>query len=461
MTIDVTAFRPATANEREAVRQAREAMENVPVDRGASSPPERTANLEFASASSHPWPDALDPAAFHGIAGEFVQVIEPNTESDPAAILVQFLVASGALIGRGPHYRVEGDEHHANLYALFVGATAKARKGTSWGRIREVFEQAVSWKPHVSGLSSGEGLKQNVRDAREESKLQRTGELIVETVDAGVQDKRLLVVEPEFVGVLRAVQRQGSTLSASIREGWDTGNLRTLTKHDPITATGAHISIIGHITGDELRTELSATESANGFANRFLFVAVRRSKLLPHGGALADPGVLQKFAAALQQRAEAARTLQRVNMTPSARAMWERVYPALSAGRGGLYGAVTARAEAQVVRLALVYCLLDGAGEIDTPHLLAALAIWEYCDATAKHLFGTRLGDRIADEIMRLLRRAGGTGMTRNELRDALGRNVPSERIGVALEHLRTYKHAAGEMVSTGGRPAEVWRALI
>jgi len=47
-------------------------------------------------------------------------------------------------------------------------------------------------------------------------------------------------------------------------------------------------------------------------------------------------------------------------MTPAARAIWQAVYPELSEGSGGLHGSVTARAEAQCIRLALVYALLDG-----------------------------------------------------------------------------------------------------
>lgn len=405
------------------------------------------------------WPAALDPAALHGIAGEFVRAVEPNTEADPAAILLQFLVAFGALVGRGPHFRVEGDQHHANLFALLVGATAKGRKGTSWGRVREALELVAEWKPHVSGLSSGEGLKWAVRDAREETKRSKNGEIVTEIVDEGVTDKRLLVIESEFASALRAVQRQGNTLSATVREAWDTGNLRTLTKNDPITATGAHICIVGHVTADELRAELTATDSANGFANRFLFVAVRRSKLLPFGGARADEAELRAFAGRLAELVGLARSRGRLAMSGEARRIWATVYPALSAGGDGLHGAVTARAEAQCIRLALVYALLDGAAEIDAPHLMAALAVWQYCDATARHVFGASLGDRIADEIMRRLRAAGDVGMTRTDIRDAFGRHQSVERIGAALELLRRKGSAQCATEQTGGRPVEVWRA--
>lgn len=405
------------------------------------------------------WPDALDHEALHGIAGEFVRMTEPRTESDPAALLVQFVVAFGALVGRGPHFYIDGAEHHCNLFALLVGDTSKGRKGTSWGRVREVYERIAGWKPTVSGLSSGEGVKYHVRDAREETKSNKRGELVTEVVDAGEADKRLLVIESEFASALRASQREANTLSATIREAWDTGNLRTLTKRDPVTATGAHVCIVGHITSDELRAELTATDTANGFANRFLFVATRRSKLLPRGGGDPDTEMLQALANRLAGLAEAARRLGRVDMTAEAWALWDRVYPELSAGGDGLHGAVTARAEAQVLRLALVYCLLDRGDQIHVPHLLAALAVWTYCDATAKHIFGASLGDRIADEIMRQLRMTGTDGLTRNDLRDAFRRNVASERIGAALDLLRQRGRATCETVTTGGRPAELWRA--
>jgi hypothetical protein len=303
-------------------------------------------------------------------------------------------------------------------------------------------------------------LKYAVRDAREETKSRRGGECVVEVVDEGVPDKRLLVVEPEFSSVLRAAERQGSTLSAAIREAWDSGNLRILTKNDPIVATGAHISIVGHITVDELRAELTATDTANGFANRFLFVAVRRSKLLPFGGDEADEKDLDGFASRFSARAETARTRGSVTMTTEARAVWRAVYPHLSEGSGGLHGAATARAEAQCLRLALIYCLLDGQSQIDHYHLRAALAAWDYCNRTAQFVFGTTLGDRTADEIMRRLELAGPKGMTRTDIRDVFKRHLPAERIGFALDLLRQRGRVTCDLVDTGGRPSEVWRAM-
>src|SRR5207245_7846303 len=119
--------------------------------------------------------------------------------------------------------------------------------------------------------SSGEGVIWALRDPI--YKLEK-GQTVVS--DAGVEDKRLLVIEAEFASTLRVLSREGNTLSATLRNGWDDGRLATMTKNSPATATGAHISIIGHITADEMRRHLDSTEAANGFPKRFLWVSDTR-----------------------------------------------------------------------------------------------------------------------------------------------------------------------------------------
>ena len=75
------------------------------------------------------WPEPLGPAALRGFAGQVVEQIAPTTEADPTAVLVQLLVAFGNLVGRGPYIGVDGHEHHANLFAVIVGDTSRAREG--------------------------------------------------------------------------------------------------------------------------------------------------------------------------------------------------------------------------------------------------------------------------------------------------------------------------------------------
>lgn len=112
------------------------------------------------------WP-MIDEAAYYGLAGDVVRMIEPHTESASVALLLNAHVMFGNAIGRGPHYGVEGTEHHANLFVLQVGDTAKARKGTGADRIRQLFRFVdPDWSAQRihTGLSSGEGVIWEVRD---------------------------------------------------------------------------------------------------------------------------------------------------------------------------------------------------------------------------------------------------------------------------------------------------------
>ena len=445
---------------RAGIEAAREPEGEPSGEPGASDSRLAQSSTEATRTDPAPWPEPLAKEAYHGIIGEIVDLIEPQTEADPAAILLQTLVAFGATVGRGPHVKVEGDEHHGALYAVIVGESSKARKGTSWGRVRQILSGTNDWPRVVDGLSSGEGLKYNVRDAREEEQYDKKSQQ-TETVlaDPGVPDKRLLVVESEFAQALRQTARSGNTLSATVRSGWDTGCLMTLTKNDPVVATGAHICIVGHITIPELRAELTATDTANGFANRFLFGLARRSKLLPFGGDPIDPDALADVAVRLNRAIEHARTLSWVRMTEAARTIWAGIYAELSQPRPGLMGAVTARSEAQALRLALIYALADCSAVIDAPHLLAALAVIEYVQASAAYIFGDSLGDPVADELLAALRRAGDEGLTRNDICNLLGRHQRMERINAALNLLLSRGLATKGTVPTKGRPSEVWRA--
>ena len=436
-------------------------------DRPAGRAEPVSSNEAAVSDQKDLWPDPLAEEAYYGLTGEIVRKIEPHSEADPVAILSQVLLAFGNLIGRSAHFRAEADKHYGNLFATLVGVTSKGRKGTSWGQVRRLVALvAPDWCNGniAGGLSSGEGLIWGVRDPikrkepiREGGK--KTGKIIdyQEVIaDEGVDDKRLLVMESEFASVLQVCAREKNTLSAIMRQAWDTGRLRTMTKNSPACATDAHISIVGHITRDELRRLITATDMANGLANRFLWLCVRRSKSLPEGGNLRDND-LAPLAARLQRAVQLASDIGEVRRDDKARAIWREVYGDLSAGKTGLLGAATSRAESQVMRLALLYALLDESTVICAEHLTAALAVWQYAEQSAKYIFGSALGDPVADGILRALRRLHPDGMTRTDIRDLFQKHRTAGEIGEALELLADCGLARCEMLKTEGRPAEVW----
>src|SRR5262249_23484039 len=323
----------------------------------------------------------------------------------------------GNCINVAPHARVQHDRHPARLFAVLVGDTSKGRKGTGWSTPRYLLSLCdQDWaKDRVkSGLSSGEGLIYNVRDPVWKKEPVKEKGRVVDyqdvLADQGESDKRLLIVEPEFASTLTVMSREGNILSAVIRQAWDDGNLSPLTRNNPVRATNAHVSIIGHITKDELLARLDDTSKANGFANRFLWVLVKRSKELPEGGAVPE-GKLRALAEKLNGVITFSRTVSEVKRDTEARELWASIYHDLSNSKPGLLGAVLSRAEAQVLRLSVVYALLDKSVVVRVEHLQAALAVWEYCERSAVLIFGKRLGDPTADRVLEALRNAGTSGM--------------------------------------------------
>jgi hypothetical protein len=402
------------------------------------------------------WPE-LAEEALCGLLGDIVAEIEPHTEADRVAVLSSLLAAIGNAIGRGAYFRVGADLHHLKLNVALVGDTSKGRKGMSWGYVQDLMGAAdKQWAEErvLHGLSSGEGLIYAVRD-RVEGENQK-GEMVV--FDEGVEDKRLLILESELAGVLKVMSREGNTLSPVIRQAWDDGTLQTLTKNSPMKATEAHISIIGHITRSELLRHLTETEAANGFANRFVWLLAKRSKILPFGGEWHTVDIaplVRRLTSAL----EFGSAPVLVTWGDSAREIWREVYGPLSEGKLGLFGAVVGRAEAQVMRLAALYAVMSESHEIEREHLLAALALWDYSDKSARYIFGDATGDSVADQIFNALRAAGKDGMTRTEISNLFGRNISSERIAQALSLLLGARRVLRKAHKTGGRQAERWYA--
>ena len=415
------------------------------------------------------WPAPIDKAAHHGLVGDILKTIEPHTEADPVAILVQLLAAFGNVIGPQPHFVAEVDRHSLKLFTVLVGTSSKGRKGASWGwveRLLKCVDQEWTTGRILHGLSTGEGLIWQVRDPITKHNAIREGKgkdrKIVGyedvEIDGGVSDKRLLVVESEFCRVLKVMGRDTNTLSAVLRNAWDQDRLQTLTKNEPATATGTHISMIGHITRDELCRNLTQTETGNGFGNRFLWMCVRRSKCLPEGGSLTQAD-LAPLVERLQTAVTHARQVTEIRRDEEALELWKAVYPALSEGGGGMVGAMTSRGEAQVMRLACIYTLLDLSSVIRTPHLKAALAVWNYSEKSTSYIFGGKQGDPIGDTILTNLRDRLPDSLTQTEISKIFQRHQDASKIERALKNLERDGLVIQQTVETGGRPVTLWSA--
>lgn len=422
-------------------------------------------SLSSLMSQGQQWPDPMTDDAYHGVIGSIVRKIEPHSEADPHAILLQGIGLFGNAAGRLPHVQVEADRHGTNLFLALVGSTSSGRKGVSFGQARRPVALAdPQWADReVSGLSTGEGVINAIRDPEFKTKIVKNEdgeeEQVNVLVDAGVEDKRLLVHESEFASALDVAKREGNNLSALLRQAWDGKRLQNLNKNSPQKASAPHVSIAAHITPDELRRKLPASEQANGYANRFLFALVKRSKLLPFGGEIDNEDFsdeVEKIKQALKD--SKFRYAKAVTFDADARDLWADSYVDLVRDRPGQLGTLLARAPSQVLRIALIYALVDRSPTIKNVHLRAALAVWKYIEQSTAIIFQTATGDPLADRLHDLLLAAESAGLTRTEIRDRFDRNRTGSEIDNALKTLANNGLAQKEKQSTGGRPVERWR---
>ena len=81
----------------------------------------------------------------------------------------------------------------------------------------------------------------------------------------------------------------------------------------------------------------------------------------------------------------------------------------------GIVGSIIARSDAHVLRLAMIYAVLDNSAAILPAHLNAAIAFWKYCERSAMWIFGEK-GNKEADAIYWALLREPKGSMTRTEI---------------------------------------------
>jgi hypothetical protein len=270
-----------------------------------------------------------------------------------------------------------------------------------------------------------------------------------------------MILEEEFAQALKVIAREGNTLSPTLRALWNHGTHGGLTRNSPIRTTNAHVTIVAHITDLELRRLMTETEQANGFGNRFLLCCAKRGRKLPLGGDLDDDG-LRLLAERMRAAINGARSMSgRLKLSADAEWLWRDVYDELSEGAHGMFGHMTARAEAQTLRLAVLYSLLDSSTQlIEVGHVRAALAVWRYAEDSAAYIFGDRVGNALADRIRVLMIAAGEGGATRGELRKSVSHKTTTAEFDAALSHLERRFLARRTVEPTGGRDRERWFAV-
>jgi hypothetical protein len=422
------------------------------------------------------FPQPMRKEAFHGLAGQVVNLMAEHCESSLESLLVQFLVVSGNLLGRSVYVYAGGPWLFPNEFTICVGMTSRGRKGTAWRMNENLFEFiAPDWNKDCtdSDVQSGEGIVQKIRDEvrgfEKRGRKKKTPcpddepEEIV--LDPGVSDKRLLIIEEEFSYVLKMARRQGNTLTEVYRKSWDSPRaLRNSNKNSRLIASDPHVSLIAHTNKDELLATIADIEFSNGFANRILWCATKRRTIMPDAEYLDwknHQALIEKLNAVFKQYFANTSEPRRFKRTRAAHELWQQLYRKLNTQDHVTFiDGVLVRDTSHLLKLALIYAVLDQSREIDVAHLNAALAVCDYSQASARWLFCERTGNRLANNIFWALIR-NPEGVSREWIVDNVCyRHIVRIQLEQALEALVKNNMVRMELrKAENGRKIEVWFA--
>ncbi len=418
------------------------------------SPDEARRAVEAAGTKEHeitnkgPEVPVAGPEIYAGILGEITMAAEPGTEADPIGILGSLLTMARVDLGPSPYVPVGNDRHPLLIWTLLFGRTGSGRKGGAT-QTASLFARAACddyGTYATSGLSSGEGLIERVRDGDGGK-------------DEGVTDKRLLCIETEFGTVMTRAAREGSTLAEVCRQAWNGDQLSVMTRKR-YSASWSHIGIIGHIPPKDFRHRLAAADLSGGTYNRYLPLYVERSKRLP-----IPPGVEAKKVGELGERLgtslRAAHGVTRLQMDGEATQLWcDELYDEFTAAddEEEAWAEFMRRAAPYCLRIAGLYAVLDGRRLIGKADLAAAGALVRYSTASARYVLGGQLRDPRLDRLTREVDSAGEAGLTRTDISALFGRNLPKALLDQLLCDLLDSGRYEVIQVQTGGRPSQAYR---
>jgi hypothetical protein len=351
-------------------------------------------------------------SVLYGIAGDIIRKIDAESESHPAGNLLEFLVGFGNLIGRGPYFMHESTTHYTNEYGIRVGESALSRKGTGRDRVQELLGKLDrKWMRDCvrGGFGSGEAVIQAITDEIKQFQLDKKGNRKEVIVTQDVPDKRLLVSEGEFSGVMKKAAMDGSLFSEVFRNAYDCKKLENTVKGSPCKCMEPFLSCSCDTNLEDLRDLLKDKPNAgNGFGNRFMYAFVDRTKDIARGGKRLDwskelgehrdesQDSLLPERHSLFDLVTYAKGRKEVTRSWTAESVWERMYKSFETRVRGMHksaAALVTRGEAHIARLSLIYALLDKSEHIEPEHIYAAKALWDYCVDSVEWVFSGRTAD--------------------------------------------------------------------
>ena len=406
------------------------------------------------------FPD-FNTASIHGPVLQFVDLIRPHTEAGAAALAAEYITGLASIIGNKVYVKQGPQEHPPRINVFIIGESSKGRKGTAHGVVEYFMRQAA---PDFFPLHKIETLVSGAAFIKAATNLAHKT-----AANGSDPDMRAWIVEEEAVNLL-ASGHGVNDISSVVRKMFDSGKLSKFHAKGQIVVEGVHFNVTGHITEEEFSERLPRASVFNGFLNRFMLIGTKnggfkrqRETIIPEQKIDKIVQPLQDIIAWVQARTYNTGTFELKWATgvddeyDDFRLDLEKRMDEATDRR---FKAAAARGATHVMRLALMFAIIDREREIKSIHLHSAIGMWQHAEDTLRYLY--QEADEHADEklLLEMLRIAGPHGMnTKRRVALLGGRMDRLTRAEAALEAQGLV--ARGKMQPTGGgRPAMMMWAV-
>lgn len=352
--------------------------------------------------------------AFHGIAGQLATEVSEISGVSKEALLFQFLICFGIICEQKFYFPLGSKKISTANYLLILGSTGSSRKGTSFDNVKWFFDKYYvdfSTMKLKTGVNSGEGLINCIRDKVTIKELDKNGVEKEIITDQGALSKIVLFLETEFARLLKAGRREGSTVTEIFRNAWDQMPLEINTSQRQIRASEYAISLIAHITPKEFKTLINETDSSNGYLNRFLFCLIGSASPRPFPSAFEDANFnfIQKFQEVIKYIETT--EYQKVILSDDAKILYEEYYTEFHYRNEDAFSELVTRAISHLIKLALIYAILDKSNKILPIHLKAAKAIIDHSESSIKSIFEDKIFSRKEKKLLNFLKENSGESL--------------------------------------------------
>lgn len=383
-----------------------------------------------------------------GVIGEFLDLMESTTEADLLGIIIIFLNIFGAMVGAQVYLELGNLQHRANFFTLIVSDTANGRKGTGLKLVKDFFnlvDPQFFLDSYRTGLSSAEGVIKFLADSNKKGIF------------------TLLAIQPEASAVFKNFERIGNKLSELVREAFDGDPIANMSVSNEMRVDKHYICFIFLITKAELLQTIKAVELFNGFANRFTWALVHRSKILSNPPKV-NKDKLSELACKVREAVDFARSQTALKLTDEAEKVWDTIYRKIHQDQPDTHtSGLKGRFDVLTLRLALNFALLDQCNNVEVRHLEAAyelIGISEHCieNIFAKNNTNT---DKTNSKILKGLSERSDWVSQSSIMTQFFSNNIKSEALIQCLGVLESNglierKVTEGE----GSKPVTLWRIL-